>query len=618
MRRLPSFLVCCLLAGASASAQCLTPSAGAPAGLAPTTLLYPADDEGRSPPLPLPFGSAGFPMAGAIGPLTHAVVDSNGVVYLTDGSAAVGAQGYGPSGLTSLRGAAGASPRVFPLWTDLEGPSPDWDVSFDVTAPGRCDVTWRDVESYDSGGPRFAFRATLFADGSIALTYGSLPALPFDPTRPAFAGVSIGNGVGTGAESSADLVAGANSAALGLLFQQCDGGAPAFAGRTVTLSPNGSGGYQSIVSCEAASHTSLGTGCYPLQSSWYATFLDNAAARAALDGNALRFAFTGSGYAPQLLPGGAVAFVPPTALATALPASDDGNVPITVATPVPIPGGTTTAWNVSMNGILTASAFANHPFDYQPSGAELAAASELAFYCWHDFDPSEAGSGSVLVEADGAALYVTWNDVESHGGPSPNLATWQFQVDLGSGDVTLVWLATDAATVPGPGGDDTVVGCTLAGIGPDPGPSPLADFGVLLGADAPALALTAAPTAVLAPATVVDYAVAHVPEFAPGTGVHVSAVFLGLVEVTGGIDLGLLGAPGCRAWLGGLDFGLGAQATAAPTALYPLPIDTVVFAPGDRFVVQAVALVLPGSLPNGQNAAGIVVSNGVRTVVQAF
>lgn len=607
-----------LLAG-RAAAQCLTAGGGAPAPLAAYT-TYPLHDEGRTAPIDLQFGPNGFPMAGSIAALTHVVVETNGVLYLTDGSAPNGTWNYGPQDLFTLRGFAGDAPRVFPLWHDLQGPAATWSVRIDQSVPGRCDVWWQDVQAFASNGPVFSFRASLFDTGAVEFAYSALPGLPIDPILSAFSGISLGNGVGTGFETSVDLTAGPDSGTLGLLFEQHLGAVPGLGGKTVLLTPNGNGGYTAVVACASASHVPFGVGCYETVSTFYALFADAPAAKAALDGNGLVFQRAANGYLPTFVPGYAAAFVPPSGAAIPLALGDDGNAAITTSSPVPIPGGATSDWNVSANGILTAAATANNPLDYQPSPADVvgAAAPRLAFYCWHDFNLAEAGSGPIVHEEVGGRLCVTWNGVECYGAPSPNPATWQFQVDLASGDVHVVWVAMDPATTAALSGDDTLIGCTLAGPGPDAGARSLGSVLPGIGPDAPAPMLSAAPPPVINPSTVVDYTITDVPEFVPGSGVRVATVMLSLGELPGGFDLTFLGAPGCAAYVGSLDLDLGGQVSLAPTATFPVTLSNLFFAPGDTFAVQAIALVLPNSLPNGGNAAGIVVSNALRTTTQPF
>lgn len=75
-----------------------------------------------------------------------------------------------------------------------------------------------------------------------------------------------------------------------------------------------------------ATNTTLGTGCGASFHSFYQSFVDAAAASAALQGNALQLIATPNGYVSNWIPGGAVPlFVPPVA-PTTLATGDDGDV----------------------------------------------------------------------------------------------------------------------------------------------------------------------------------------------------------------------------------------------------------------------------------------------------
>src|SRR5580765_8291543 len=64
-----------------------------------------------------------FPMGGIAASYTHVQPTTNGLCYLTNGVAAVGATGTGygtaPTMVTNLRGLAGQNPRIAPYWRDL-------------------------------------------------------------------------------------------------------------------------------------------------------------------------------------------------------------------------------------------------------------------------------------------------------------------------------------------------------------------------------------------------------------------------------------------------------------------------------------------------------------------
>ena len=92
------------------------------------------------------------------------------------------------------------------------------------------------------------------------------------------------------------------------------------------------------------------------------------------------------------------------------------------------------------------------------------------------------------------------------------------------------------------------------------------------------------------------------------------AVSLG--QTNPGLPLGFLGAPGCQAYIASLDLSLtmtGGGSTLTQAFNLPAGLPS-----GVQLYSQAVNLVLPNSLPNGQNAFGMITSNGVSHFVNSF
>ena len=74
--------------------------------------------------------------------------------------------------------------------------------------------------------------------------------------------------------------------------------------------------------------------------------------------------------------------------------------------------------------------------------------------------------------------------------------------------------------------------------------------------------------------------------------------------------------PGCALHVASLDIVLSfVGASSSLSTQLPLPPSVP---PGVQLFTQAVAMVFPGSLPNGQNAFGAVTSNGVRSLINSF
>ena len=368
-----------------------------------------------------------------------------------------------------------------------------------------------------------------------------------------------------------------------------------------------------------AYHQAYGTGCYNFnldQTNLLQSFAGTPAAKAALDGNALQFVPTGNGYVAIWLPGVASAlYVPPTPAAAIVANADDTTTTFTPSIAAPVPGGTAAQWTVSSNGILTAASIGNQGNAYVAGLAATATATGLGFYNWRDYNPALANSGKVKTEEIGGVMYVTFDGVFEFGTSNP--ATFQWQIDLTTGTVTMVWLsmATSINTTT------MVVGSTLAGAGAVPTSFDLSTANPFVMGPSITLApmtLSASPAPVINPSTTCTFTIGNIPEFVPGSGVYLSVLFLSTTPLPGGLDLAgiLTQQPGCRAYIGSLDVTTGGAVTLAPTNSVPVTFFAPGFQPGTTIAAQAVALFDPAfPLVNGE-AGGFVVSNGVLSVTQ--
>ena len=626
------------LLSAAAHAQCLGPASGAVQTLTPTTPWYTIDDEGRSiPAIPLGFN---FPMAGALqmgptpGVATHAFVESNGEIYLTNSFYGVvrpiNANNFGLSGVWSWRGGAFGSPRIAAWTGDLEaGTGGTWNVYADSTTPNQITFHWNDVYDYGSASPgSYSFALTLYSTGVIDCSYGPLGT--FSGTGYFSTGVSVGNDVGTGAEVSQDLSAGADSGSLGMLFEEFFGVPSDLEGRTLRFTPNGFGGYTASLECISAYNQAYGTGCYDIvlaTSSFYQDFSDASSASAALTGNAMLLIPVANGYTATWLAGGATAYVPPSGLATSLFPNDDGDDTITPSTPLTLPGGGQSFdLTISHNAIITASFFGNNSWDYTPSGFEMCAySSELAFYSWSDYRDNNIDpvpSGVIKYEEIGGVLYITWDNVDHWTTPQTTApSTLQFQLDLAVGTVKYVWVQVDPNTSSSFGSGHTI-GYTDAGPSGDPGTVDLATaLPIITSPDTvvDALALSASPPPVFTvggPSVPVTWTVNNVPDAVPPFGIGLGFLMFSGAPIPGGLDLGFLGMPGCNLNIASLDvmIGLpGAVPTDSITLSIPQPLSQ-----GLSFYSQALCLFPPNGLPNGQNAFGGLLSNGVQSYFSLF
>ncbi|MBL8748253.1 MAG: hypothetical protein JNK78_03770 [Planctomycetes bacterium] len=631
MIRSLSILSAAALLAVGAQAQCLTPATGASVqpgfvkwnSTAGYTSTFVVQDEGlTNPPIAL-TAFPNFPMAGAIGNLDRMWVNSNGEVYLTDSTLGLTqpANGilYGATDLAEMRGAAaGASARVVALGGDNSASAVAgavWDIAVDQSVPGEVRITWTDMARLGSTATdRFSFDCTLFASGAVRYTYSASV-----PAAARFVGISIGNNVGSTSSPSRDLTNLADSGAEGLLYESFTAASWDLAGRQIMLIPNGLGGYFSTITCTPAFHQAYGTGCYAYSAateSFYQEWANTAAASATLNGNAMQLIPNGNGYIAAWLPGAAATmYVAPTGSATLLPTTDDGNQAITPSVPMPSPFGAAAQLNVMHNGVVTLSATANNAGDYTPSPADLAASTGTGFYTWFDFNDAEAGSGRIKTEEVGGVLYITWDGVEGYDSPAVvNPHTFQFQLDLNTGIVTYVWTSintnsfagrmmavaySDAGTSIAPTSIDLPTALPLITF-PDVTLQPLA------------LSASPAPTYTIGnPSVPITYTASNMIDLVPPLGIGLGILLFSVAPFPGGLDMGFLDMPGCNLNILSLDVTIPLPGTA-PTASAVLSIPQPL-SPGLSFYSQVLCLFTPNSLPNGQNAFGGILSNGLQS-----
>jgi hypothetical protein len=368
---------------------------------------------------------------------------------------------------------------------------------------------------------------------------------------------------------------------------------------------------------QPASHLKFGAGCYAQSDSFYSYFANAGAAAAALTGQSMQMTLVGNQYHGTL---GGGTYVPPTAFASPVSFGnplgsndDDGIAIVLLPAPIPMPGGSATSLVIHSNGSiwLDDNLPALAPNDYTPRVASMLAAPHTGFWSWHDYNPSEPGSGQVMLEGGlNGEIYITWQDVESYPLGTVNRSTMQFQIDTNTGSVTYVWQSIDGNSTS-PYGSAHLVGYSPGGASIDGGNLDLSTaLPLTTTVGIQPLALDAAPAPLLG--SLFTYTTTHVPEAAPGSGLYIGVLIQSLGSIPGGLDLGFLGAPGCAMHMADLGVttamvGLQSQQTVAMAVpASPLLVGLELFA-------QSAALVTPNSLPNGQNALGVVTSNGLRT-----
>jgi len=138
-------------------------------------------------------------------------------------------------------------------------------------------------------------------------------------------------------------------------------------------------------------------------------------------------------------------------------------------------------------------------------------------------------------------------------------------------------------------------------------------YGQGCGTPAMALSATPAPISTSTSGTLVTYTIDNAPETATGSGAHTGFLIITLQGDLTGTSLAFLGAAGCDALVQSLDVLVPfAGPGASSTAQFQLPAAAPC---GLSLFGQAMALAIPFTPPNTQNAAGILTSNGVQSVI---
>ncbi len=361
----------------------------------------------------------------------------------------------------------------------------------------------------------------------------------------------------------------------------------------------------------ASSNTRYGNGCNLASGSFYQRFTCSGPAATALTGRSISLVPTSTGYV--VIPGSGVAFIPPTAAAGSLPVNDDGESMVALTNPLAFPGGTTQQLFVHSNGYISvASNLIVTPNNFTPFVPGLLNATATAWWSWHDYNPAEAGSGTIKFEEVGPLALVTWDNVESWPAlqgttPVVNRSTLQFQFNTATGQVNYVWQAITAQGTS-VDGDEHVIGFSPGGASPDAGPIDIATLTAvsLVVPEVKPLKLEATPSPSIG--NTVVYSTSN------ETGQNVGLFFFCAASLPA-ISLAPLGMPDCAAHVdinsgvGNLISNLGLPGTSMQVSL-PIPSQASLI--GLTFFGQSFWL------DPTANAFGATVSNGMRTTIGNF
>lgn len=574
-----------LLLATAASAQCFETNFG--------TLLGTGDDTA--------FAATSLGINFPIGGTTYDSVraTTNGVLFLTQAlGAGTGVTGTGYSGtaatmVTNLRGAAGGSPRIAGYWRDLNMTVANGaGVYLNTSIPGKAVVTWDRAVHYGQTSPVFTFQVQLFDTGAVEMFYNGTAN---NTVNAPIAGVSAGNDIADA--GATDLSVGASGVSTSQLVYETWSTLNTFDLRNtnVRFSPNAGGGYDVTPSaCVPATNTVYGAACGGASGTAYESFaantfdLANAKIRLIPNGQ--------GGY--TAIPGSGTNFVH---TAAGLGLGDDQTVAVALPSAFNYPGGTTSSIGVCSNGFLWMDG-TNTGNDFSPTVGEIFGNPARLMPMWCDGVADGAiNVNNVFAEHDVATnkFYVSWNALPVYGGVGGTLDL-QVEFDLTTMEIEIRYGATASS------GNVAIVGWTPGSTlsSADLGSLDISALGTFStsSTEAANLVLSAAPTPVLGASVV--YATDNIPAAA-----LFSLAIVSLAETNPGSPIA--GAPGC---LIHVDLNLAAVAGlgGAPSTTYTINV------PSSSAFVGLPLHMQSASLVPGANAAGVITSNGVRSVVNAF
>ncbi len=557
----------------------------------------------------------GFTLTFGANSYTHAAVSENGIVYLTNGAGTNGPTGIGNAYQNIdvfLGTTVGDDPRIAPLFMDFWSlPGTSGGVFINNTIPGKFVVTWdRVVEWWATTqasvpNTEYTFQCQITDTGSVSFYFdgnvqGTINTGQTDPRT----GVSRGDGVAD--PGPADLSTGPQNLSDFVLYEAFPFYTPPAASpfdlndQTIDFVNAGTGYIAIPQGCTPARNETYGEGCYDLSDSFYEEMSPTAMD---LDGSIVSGLSLGpgAGYLVSTTPGaGSIA---PGTSAVIVPAGDDDFVDTATV------GGTLGIFVGSNGNISRVAANGN---GFVPSVSTMLDNANEGLYAWTDLhSASGGGSGDIWYEESGTVATVTYLAVAGWNTGAPN--TMQFIWDTATGDFSIEFENLNT-TNP----ENWLVGYSPAGVSTDDGGTDISAMSsvVVSGQNVDRLTLSAsgAPISSATAGSTVTLTMDNMQEIFPGVTIGIVAVSLG--QTNPGLPLGFLGAAGCNAYIASLDLPLTVVGAGSSVSTpFPLPPG---LPSGIELYSQGINLVLPNSLPNGQNPFGMLTSNGVSHFVNSF
>lgn len=529
-------------------------------------------------------------------------VASNGFLWLGDGALS----DFSPTEAEALA----QGPRIMPVWWDLD-PGVGGQVTF-AAAAGQVSICWKGVPQFGSSTVFANFECVLAASGAIVFRYGAGNG---QPTVSTITGITRGNGVLPNLRTwPADILAGATIAnATGMQINAVNAPLPLQTGGWLQLVPAGPTAYvatgAALPTCApttfpprvTATTTAYGTGCPAAQpgGAIYQAFTTNAGA-VPLDLSSRSLLFVRAGGSYTMVPGSGLdpAY---SVLGTPLPMGDDTlQADLSVGPMGVFPFGTAAVARLSLcsNGFLWLAP--NASTDFSSSVGELLGQSPRLAPFWTDlsFDPTSGSGGGALFWENGNPAFcrATWQNVVEYGSAG---SANTFQVTLfANGDFQFSYAAMSGGLTHSP-----LVGVSGGAVVPDP-----LTFDLVSG---PNVNVLTRPISGVVPMTLTTTTCLLGAPFTmtasvPGPLLGYGAFAVGVTQSNPGVDLGFLGAAGCRAYTT-LDILYIVFFSGSPmTTSVPVPYDVTFL--GAILFAQAAS-------GTPANAFGFFTSNGVSFAI---
>ncbi|MFM1871933.1 MAG: hypothetical protein RL398_1355, partial [Planctomycetota bacterium] len=423
-----------VLASTAAAQNCFEPNLGTNIGAGDDTVLSGG-----------PIGFA-FPFNGQT--YTDIYVSTNGFLYLASPTTAIPTASNCCQGSTAIL-VGSANPMIAPFWDDLNVIAANGAGVYVNSSASACVVTWDNVVQFGNT-VQFQLQVQLLPSGEIKFTYGGNTQLRV--AGDVLVGVSEGNGALVPAASDFSVPGASTSFTTFEMFNAA--GSFDMAGDSLSLIPTGPTWFYLATDCRGSTAT-YGNGCIRQVDSFYESF--GSAAAFDLANSSAMMLNTGNGY--LVLPS-TTGFVAPTAAAQALALGDDSETTVSLSAAMPVAGGSTSNLTVCSNGYVSVAS--GNGTGYTPNVATFLTGTQTSWRCWHDYNPTIAGSGQVKFEEIAGIAYVTWDGVFDYGTTGPG-STFQFQFELATGNVTFV---TGNFSLLG---NAHLVGYSVGGASNDPG-----------------------------------------------------------------------------------------------------------------------------------------------------